>query len=152
YASLVMQMVRASETYLASGKHRPTPTITARLNFQLAFGARIGRRLADARDEATREVQTKPAADPGTAIALRNKEIELQHFYGRESKARGTWQAHRAPAGYSSAARRAGDKAGRRGRPGRSSAAARGAGAKARRRAGLGNGSELANGRKPLER
>ncbi len=46
YASLVMQMVRASESYLASGKHRPTPTITARLNFQLAFGARIGRRLA----------------------------------------------------------------------------------------------------------
>src|ERR1700730_16600601 len=38
YASLVMQMVRASESYLASGKHRPTPTITARLNFQLAFG------------------------------------------------------------------------------------------------------------------
>ena len=132
YASLVMQMVRASETYLASGKHRPTPTITARLNFQLAFGARIGRRLADARDEATREVQIKPAADPGTAIALRNKEIELQHFYGRESKARGTWQAHRASAGYSSAARRAGDKAGRRAR--------------------LGNSSELANGRKPLER
>ena len=132
YASLVMQMVRASETYLASGKHRPTPTITARLNFHLAFGARIGRRLADARDEATREVQTKPAADPGTAIALRNKEIELQHFYGRESKARGTWQAHRASAGYSSAARRAGDKAGRRAR--------------------LGNSSELATGRKPLER
>ena len=78
YASLVMQMVRASESYLASGKHRPTPTITARLNFQLAFGARIGQRLAHARDEATREVQTRPAADPGTAIALRNKEIELQ--------------------------------------------------------------------------
>jgi hypothetical protein len=132
YASLVMQMVRASESYLASGKHRPTPTITARLNFQLAFGARIGRRLARARDEATREVQTKPTTDPGTAIALRNKEIELQHFYGRESKARGTWQAHRASAGYSSAARRAGDKAGRRAR--------------------LGNSSELANGRKPLER
>jgi hypothetical protein len=56
----------------------------------------------------------------------------LQDFYGRESKARGTWQAHRAAAGYSSAARRAGDKAGRRAR--------------------LGNSSELANGRKPLER
>jgi hypothetical protein len=132
YASLVMQMVRASESYLASGKHRPTPTITARLNFQLAFGGRIGQRLARARDEATREVQTKSTAHPGTAIALRNKEIELQDFYGRESKARGTWQAHRASAGYSSAARRAGDKAGRRAR--------------------LGNSPELANGRAPLER
>lgn len=41
YASLVVQMVRASDAYLASGAHRPTPTITARLNFQLAFGARV---------------------------------------------------------------------------------------------------------------
>src|ERR1700758_4930269 len=80
YASLLMQMVRASEAYLASGRHRPTPTITARLNFQLAFGARIGQRLTRARDEATREVQTKRTAHPGTAIALRNKEIELQDF------------------------------------------------------------------------
>ena len=45
YASLVMQMVRASEAYIGSGKHEPTPTITARINFQLAFGARIGKRL-----------------------------------------------------------------------------------------------------------
>ena len=45
YASLVMQMVKASESYLASGAHRPTPTITARINFQLAFGSRVGKRL-----------------------------------------------------------------------------------------------------------
>ena len=30
YASLVMQMVRASEAYIVAGQHRPTPTITAR--------------------------------------------------------------------------------------------------------------------------
>ena len=52
YASLVVQMVRASDAYLASGAHRPTPTITARLNFQLAFGARVGQRLAEAREQA----------------------------------------------------------------------------------------------------
>ena len=46
YASLVVQMVRSCDAYLATGAHRPTPTITARLNFQLAFGTRIGRRLA----------------------------------------------------------------------------------------------------------
>jgi hypothetical protein len=120
YASLVMQMVRASEAYIATGAHRPTPTITARLNFQLAFGARIGQRLARARDEAKQEVTTRASAVPGTAIALRNKEIELKDFYTRESKARGTWQAHRASAGYSSSARRAGDRAGRRARLGRS--------------------------------
>src|SRR5258707_14437258 len=52
YASLVMQMVKASEPYISSGAHRPTPTITAPLNFQLAFGARVGRRLSDARQPA----------------------------------------------------------------------------------------------------
>ena len=41
YASLVVQMVRSCDAYLATGAHRPTPTITARLNFQLAFGARV---------------------------------------------------------------------------------------------------------------
>jgi hypothetical protein len=132
YASLVMQMVRASESYLASGQHRPTPTITARLNFQLAFGARIGHRLEKARDEATREVERTSTSGPGTAIALRNKELELTDFYSRESQARGTWQAHRASAGYSSAARRAGDRAGRRAR--------------------LGNTPELPNGRASLKR
>ena len=132
YASLVMQMVRASEAYLASGAHRPTPTITARLNFQLAFGARIGQRLAQARDEATAEVNSSSSARPGTTLALRNKEIELGDFYSRESKARGTWQAHRATAGYSSAARRAGDRAGRHAR--------------------LGSSPELPNGRTPLQR
>jgi hypothetical protein len=132
YASLVMQMVRASETYLGSGRHRPTPTITARLNFQLAFGARIGQRLAQARDEAQQQVRVSSKSLPGTAIALRNKELELQDFYSRESRARGTWQAQRATAGYSSAARRAGDRAGRRAR--------------------LGNSSELSNGRAALDR
>ncbi|MFZ0832276.1 MAG: DUF2786 domain-containing protein, partial [Mycobacterium sp.] len=132
YASLVMQMVRASEVYLASGAHRPTPTITARLNFQLAFGASVGQRLAQAREEATAEAQSRSASRPGTALALRNKEIELTDFYSKESRARGSWQAHRASAGYSSAARRAGDKAGRRAR--------------------LGAGPELPNGRTPIGR
>lgn len=132
YASLVMQMVRASEAYIAAGAHRPTPTITARLNFQLAFGARVGQRLERAREEAEQEVRARRVSAPGTAIALRNKEIELRDFYSRESSARGTWQAQRVSAGYSSAARRAGDKAGRRAR--------------------LANSPELPNGRTPLER
>lgn len=116
YASLVMQMVRASEAYIASGAHRPTPTITARLNFQLAFGARVGQRLAEARDEARQEADA--ADQPGTALALRDKDIELKSFYRQASQARGTWRATSASAGYSSAARRAGDRAGRRARLG----------------------------------
>jgi uncharacterized protein DUF2786 len=119
YASLVMQMVQASNTYIASGAHRPTPTITARLNFQLAFGARIGQRLTQARAEVRREA-TDRTGKPGTALALRDKEIELRDFYRETSKAHGSWYASRATAGYSSAARRAGDRAGRRARLGNS--------------------------------
>jgi hypothetical protein len=118
YASLVMQMVKASETYIASGAHRPTPTITARINFQLAFGARVGKRLSEAREEAQQEATKGRDSQPGTAIALRNKDIELKDFYRHTSAARGTWRATSATAGYSSAARRAGDRAGRKARLG----------------------------------
>ncbi|WP_059015094.1 DUF2786 domain-containing protein [Mycobacterium sp. M26] len=120
YASLVVQMVRACDLYLSSGAHRPTPTITARLNFQLAFGARVGQRLAEAREDAKREATKDRTSAPGTALALRNKEVELRDHYRQTSQARGTWQASRASAGYSSAARRAGDKAGRNARLGSS--------------------------------
>jgi Protein of unknown function (DUF2786) len=118
YASLVVQMVQASNNYIQSGAHRPTPTITARLNFQLAFGARIGQRLVAAREQAQREATADRTGRPGTALALRNKEIELRDFYRETSKARGTWRATTVTAGYSSAARRAGDRAGRRARLG----------------------------------
>ena len=118
YASLVIQMVRSCDAYLVTGAHRPTPTITARLNFQLAFGTRIGQRLAEARDQARQEVVDSRAAGPGTALALRNKEVELREHYRGQSKARGTWRASSASAGYSSAARRAGDRAGRQARLG----------------------------------
>jgi hypothetical protein len=132
YAGLVVQMVRASDAYLASGAHRPTPTITARLNFQLAFGARVGRRLSEAREQAQREATNGRDSRPGTAVALRDKDIELKDYYRETSPARGTWRATSATAGYSSAARRAGDKAGRRAR--------------------LGNSSELAGARSALEK
>ncbi len=120
YASLVVQMVRACDAYLATGEHRPTPTITARLNFQLAFGTRIGQRLAQARDEARREATQARRAAPGTALALRNKEVELRDHYRAQSQARGRWRATSASAGFSSSARRAGDRAGRQARLGAS--------------------------------
>ena len=132
YASLVVQMVKASDSYLETGAHRPTPTITARLNFHLAFGARIGQRLSEAREEAREAATTGREQQPGTAIALRNKDIELKTFYREASKARGTWRATSASAGYSSDARRAGDRAGRRAR--------------------LGPSTELAGARRPLDR
>ena len=120
YASLVVQMVRSCDAYLSTGAHKPTPTITARLNFQRAFGSRIGQRLAEARDEAKREATQSRSAAPGTAIALRNKELELRDHYRTQSRARGSWRATSASAGYSSAARQAGDRAGRQARLGAS--------------------------------
>jgi hypothetical protein len=51
---------------------------------------------------------------------LRDKDIELKDFYRHTSEARGTWRATSATAGYSSAARRAGDRAGQRARLGNS--------------------------------
>src|SRR6476646_2029477 len=92
YASLVVQMVKSCDSYLSTGAHKPIPTITARLNFQLAFGARVGHRLARAREEAQQEAKRDKVRAPGTEIALRNKEIELRDHYRSASKARGTWQ------------------------------------------------------------
>jgi len=121
YAGLVTQMVKASEAYISSGQHRPTPTITARINFQLAFGSRVGQRLQEAREQARAEATKRKADRPGTAIALRNKDVELKSFYRQTSEARGSWRATSATAGYSSSARRAGDRAGKRARLGGSS-------------------------------
>ena len=81
---------------------------------------------------ARQEATASPARHPGTAIALRNKDLELKDYYRQTSKARGTWRATSATAGYSSAARRAGDRAGRR--------------------AKLGGDGELAGARSALER
>jgi hypothetical protein len=77
YASLIVQMVRASDAYLKSGDYRsesrlvaverrdllgrrrrgyearPVHGLTARMSFQRAFAARIGERLAAARTQAT---------------------------------------------------------------------------------------------------
>ncbi len=143
YSMLVVQMVAASDAYLKSGAHRsetvakvvtdrsgwrtrrvvehtPLSPITARLNFQSAFAARIGARLTEARDEARAEAMHEFADQPGTSalVALRDKEIAVVDFHRAESTARGTWRGSSASAGYSVAARRAGDRAGRRARIG----------------------------------
>ena len=117
YASLVVQMVRACDIYLATGDHQPTPKVTARLNFHLAFGARIGQRLVQARDEARQEaLHHDTESTPGTALALRNKEIEVLDAYRQASTARGSWRGARVKSGYSARARRAGDRAAREAR------------------------------------
>ncbi|WP_067695070.1 DUF2786 domain-containing protein [Nocardia jejuensis] len=145
YASLLVQMVRASDQYIKSGAYRsattekvvavpgrfgrtvrrtvrtPVAGVTARLNFQMAFGARIGKRLAEVKADVETEAlkaEANETVPTGTALALRNKELELTDFYSRTSEARGTWRGPQASAGYSAAARRAGDRAGKAARLG----------------------------------
>ncbi len=143
YTSLLIQMVAASDSYLKGGEykgqraarvvrrgsgwrsrrvveHTPLSPITARLNFQSAFAERVGSRLAAARDEARADAEREQRFVGGqsTELALRHKEVEVADFYTARSTARGSWRPGRAEAGYSEAARSAGDRAGRRARLG----------------------------------
>ncbi|MGV9862715.1 DUF2786 domain-containing protein [Rhodococcus koreensis] len=136
YASLLIQMVRASDAYIKSGEYRdettvrtqvetrgrrrvatrvrrPVAGVTARLNFQLAYAARIGQRLADAKKEAEEQAVSVPESSAETALVLRDKQLELKDYYSENSQARGTWRGGRASAGHSSSAQRAGDRAAR---------------------------------------
>jgi hypothetical protein len=135
YASLVVQMVRASDAYLRSGRYRdeshvvtergpdgrlrrtrrPVHGITARISFQTAFATRIGERLAAERAAAT-ETVLAAAPEPtdgstGTALVLREKALEISDFYGRTSTARGHWRGWAGSGRVSTAAERAGRRA-----------------------------------------
>ena len=116
YSSLVVQMVRSSDHYIKSGAYRSAGVagVTARLNFQTAFAQRIGQRLAETQQAAEAEIVA--ASEPGTALALRNKDLELTSYYRQQSKARGRWRGGQSE--YSESARRAGDRAGRNARLG----------------------------------
>ncbi len=129
YASLVVQMVRASDAYLRSGAYRrervwaqqrdergrvqhvrkPVHGSTARISFQTAFAARIAERLAEARAAATAEtlaLEASPAA--GTELALTEKALEVTDFYQRTSRARGSWRGWQGSGRSSTLAERAG--------------------------------------------
>ena len=141
YASLVVQMVRASDAYLRSGAYRregtyveergrdgrrrtvrkPVHGITARISFQTAFARRIGERLAEAREQSTQEALAapEPAADSGstgTALVLQEKALEVADFYSRTSKARGSWRGWEGSGRSSTLAERAGRRAADRAR------------------------------------
>ncbi|MGA9870844.1 MAG: DUF2786 domain-containing protein [Rhodococcus sp. (in: high G+C Gram-positive bacteria)] len=141
YSSLLVQMVRASDLYIKSGAYRtetavrtvrktigrrryttqeevPVAAVTARLNFQTAFAERIGVRLQAVRKEAEVDAIAREKPDAGTALVLRDKEVELSDFYSQTSKARGTWRGQGSSVGYSHGARSAGDRAGRAARLG----------------------------------
>jgi Protein of unknown function (DUF2786) len=127
YASLVVQMVRASDAFLRSGGHRretvrvrhngrlverPVHGITARISFQSAFAVRIGERLSTAREEAEVEaVRDEPGPASGTALVLQEKALEIADFYRQTSKARGSWRGWQGTGRSSTTAQRAGRRA-----------------------------------------
>lgn len=143
YSSLVVQMVASCDRFLRSGGHqrdlrpafdrrtgrvveKPVHATTARINFQNAFAAQIGERLAAARTEANVEAErhysepepktrAEGAAEPAVssvALAVRQKELEIGDFYSRTSEARGAWRGSSAQ--FSESSLVAGRRAGRR--------------------------------------
>lgn len=154
YASLVVQMVRASDAYIKSGDHarelvlrqvetadrrgrrststvaRPVHATTARISFQEAFAARIGRRLMEAKQESEKAAVAEsrsasglsaggdPSAAAGVALVLRAREVELAEHYAAQTKARGRWGGVSTGVPRAGRAQRAGDQAGRRARLG----------------------------------
>ncbi|WP_375502564.1 DUF2786 domain-containing protein [uncultured Jatrophihabitans sp.] len=131
YASLVVQMVRASDAYLRSGAYRreqvwseqrdergrvravlkPVHGSTARISFQTAFATRIGERLAEAHSAATAETLALPSASAGTELALTEKALEVADFYQHTSRARGSWRGWQGSGRSSTLAERAGRRA-----------------------------------------
>ncbi|MEO9140367.1 MAG: DUF2786 domain-containing protein [Jatrophihabitans sp.] len=132
YASLVVQMVRASDAYLRSGAYRreqhyveevggdgrlyavrkPVHGITARISFQVAFAIRIGERLAEAHEQARQVAVTAPeAGSTGTELVLQEKALEIANFYSQTSDARGAWRGWQSSGRSSTLAKRAGRRA-----------------------------------------
>ena len=114
YESLLVQMVADCERHLRSGVRdersvwdpsrrryvsRPVATITARLAFYEAYAWRIGERLDEAREaELAAAVRVTPAQSGETALALRQKELDVHDFFAealRRNNIRGTWAADR---------------------------------------------------------
>ena len=108
YASLVVQMVRASDAYIKSGDYarelitkrvrvagagrygswndrtdyelaeRPVHATTARINFQQAFATRIGQRLTDARQDAEQQMVAELPAAERSGVALVLRNKEVE--------------------------------------------------------------------------
>lgn len=139
YASLVVQMVKASELYLRSGEwkntriHRlvayrdeygrryqqweaRTPNrLQARIEFQVGYAVRIGKRLAAAREQATRDIDatngvgdTRSAGAPSAELVLKGKDVAVNDHYKKVSPARGSYRANSRSTTYGQAARDAG--------------------------------------------
>lgn len=131
FGSLATQMTAAAGGWLAQGDWRDDSYLskegvrkqhtaqTARAAFYRGFIERIGRRLADAREEVLAEARSREVdvavdvAVSGRAtgeLVLRQKTTEVHSFYKNSSTARGSWS------GYSGSVSRFGGAASKAGR------------------------------------
>lgn len=137
YASLVSQMIEASDKYLRSAAYKqetverwndakwryetkPVDGRVARASFQEAFISTITSRLYKARLDAITEIKADEpeSAESSTDIVLRNKEIEVRDYYKQASTASGSWGGYKGSSGHSTHASGAGREAGQRARIG----------------------------------
>ena len=119
YASLVVQMVKASDAYIATGAAPADADDHGAA--ELPAGVRRPGRPAAGRGPRGGQGRGHRATAPtvrARRLRCATRTSSSSRFYRQASKARGTWRATSATAGYSSAARRAGDRAGRRARLG----------------------------------
>jgi putative metallohydrolase (TIGR04338 family) len=100
FVHLAPMMMRDSDAYLASPRHKRSGFhgASARISYCRAWAAEVGRRLNEAR-EATQEAAVTaelPGGQAGvsTAVALREKQLQLDDYVAYEFKhrgVRGTW-------------------------------------------------------------
>jgi hypothetical protein len=140
YTSLLFQMVESANAWLKKGEYkeervwsdrtytyRPMSGKTARANFYDAFVQRINLRLWEARRQALAAVQEQSftvldqesgqEVQTSAALVLKTKAVEVNDYYKATSRARGSWKGA-SVSHTSSAARSAGDSAGRSARLG----------------------------------
>lgn len=101
FESIRVQMVTDCEKYLATDdwrgervwserhwEYRPITKITARIAFNDAYQVRIGRRLGEAQRAVRRALEAEEIENPeaGTALILRDKEVEVRDAYDTATK------------------------------------------------------------------
>ena len=94
-------MFDASDTYLKSPEHKATgiAATSARITFCKNFAWEVGRRLKEAVEQTEEKVQeTLEIGSTSTALALREKEIEVADYVAHEFKrqgVKGSWSGSR---------------------------------------------------------
>ncbi|UDY24969.1 DUF2786 domain-containing protein [Nocardioides sp. Kera G14] len=94
FAHLAPMMMRDSDAYLASPQHKRSGFhgASARISYCRSWAQEVGRRLVEAREaaqDAAFVAELEGASGAGTALALREKQLQLDDYVAYEFKQRG---------------------------------------------------------------